>query len=288
MNAPIGMAAIEKKGWWASHRFLLLRRLAQASLIGLFLLGPLAGVWVLKGNLSASLLLDTIPFSDPLVWLQTLFAGHTLEWSLGLGALVVTGMYLLVGGRVFCSWACPVNPVTDSANWLRTKLGLNRSGKLSRSLRFWMLGMTLILPLLTGMLLWELINPVSLLMRGIVYGMGVGWLLIAAIFAFDLLMIRRGWCGHLCPLGAFYTLLGRVSPLRVNASKRNECNNCMDCFAVCPEPQVIKPALKGQSTGASTVILAPECTNCGRCIDVCGESVFEFSTRFANKAETQS
>ena len=46
-------------------------------------------------------------------------------------------------------------------------------------------------------------------------------------------------------------------------------NDCMDCFEVCPEPQVIRPALKGEGKGVGPVILAPSCTNCGRCIDVC-------------------
>ncbi|RRJ83868.1 quinol dehydrogenase ferredoxin subunit NapH [Aestuariirhabdus litorea] len=288
MTTPIGQAAVAQKGWWLSHRFLLLRRLCQLTVLALFLLGPLAGIWVLKGNLAASVLLDTIPLSDPLVWLQTLLAGKALELSLGLGALLVAGIYLVLGGRVFCSWVCPVNPVTDAASWLRRRLGLNRSGTLSRSLRYWMLGMVLALPLVTGALVWELVNPVSLTMRGLLYGMGAGWGLIVAIFAFDLFMVRRGWCGHLCPLGAFYALLGRLSPLRINASQRSRCNDCMDCYALCPEPQVIKPALKGEPLGNSSLILAPECTNCGRCIDVCSESVFEFSTRFANKAERPS
>ncbi|HAY28250.1 MAG TPA: quinol dehydrogenase ferredoxin subunit NapH, partial [Candidatus Accumulibacter sp.] len=40
------------------------------------------------------------------------------------------------------------------------------------------------------------------------------------------------------------------------ASKRAACNDCMDCFEVCPEPQVIRPALKGAGKGIGPVILA--------------------------------
>jgi ferredoxin-type protein NapH len=58
----------------------------------------------------------------------------------------------------------------------------------------------------------------------------------------------------------------------------------MDCYAVCPEPPVITPALKGAPRGAGPVILERNCTNCGRCIDVCAKRVFEFGTRFANAA----
>ena len=52
----------------------------------------------------------------------------------------------------------------------------------------------------------------------------------------------------------------------------------MDCYAVCPEPQVIAPALKGES-GGGPLILAANCTNCGRCIDVCAPRVFGFCNR---------
>ena len=90
-----------------------------------------------------------------------------------------------------------------------------------------------------------------MLHRGLIFGMGAAWLVVLAVFLFDLLVSRRGWCGHLCPVGAFYSLLGTRSPLRVRADRRDQCNDCMDCFAVCPEPQVIRPALKGADKGTA-------------------------------------
>jgi len=95
---------------------------------------------------------------------------------------------------------------------------------------------------------------------------------------------RRGWCGHLCPMGAFYGLLGHISILRVSAKKRQACNDCMDCFVVCPEPHVITPALRGADTQTGPLILSGDCTNCARCIDVCSKDVFAFDFRFNNHA----
>jgi ferredoxin-type protein NapH len=141
--------------------------------------------------------------------------------------------------------------------------------------------MTLVAALVSGTIVWELVNPVSMLHRGLIFGIGMTWTIILAIFLFDLLVSQNGWCGHVCPMGAFYSLLGKWSPLRVAAARRLECNDCMDCYAVCPEPQVIKPALKGDATGAGPVILSPNCTNCGRCIDVCNKDVFRFGLRSA-------
>ena len=86
------------------------------------------------------------------------------------------------------------------------------------------------------------------------------------------------------PDGAFYGLLGRTALLRVSAAKRSACNDCMDCFTVCPEPQVIRPALK-QVGQQSPIILSGECTACGRCIDVCDLEVFKMTHRFDQRSE---
>lgn len=278
----IGADAVAEKGWLKSHQWLLLRRLSQFGILALFLLGPLAGLWIVKGNLSYSLTLGVLPLTDPFVALQSLVTGHVPEKMGWLGLALVCAFYLLFGGRLFCSWVCPVNLVTDAAGWLRDRLGLKGGAHVSRSLRYWVLAMSLVVSALTGVVAWELVNPVSMLHRGLFFGIGAAWMIILIVFLFDLFVMPRGWCGHICPVGAFYSLLGRVSPLRVSADKRGACNDCMDCFEVCPEPQVIRPALKGEGKGVGPVILAANCTNCGRCIDVCAKDVFRFASRFNN------
>ena len=278
----IGAEAVAAKGWLGAHKWLLARRASQLGILALFLLGPLAGVWIVKGNLTFSYTLDVLPLTDPYVLLQSLLTRHMPEMKAFVGAAIVLAFYLLVGGRVFCSWACPVNMVTDAAAWLRERIGIKGGAHVSRETRYWILAMTLVLALATGTLAWELINPVSMFHRGVIFGIGAAWAVILAVFLFDLFVMKDGWCGHLCPMGAFYSLLGKVSLARTVAVKRAACNDCMDCFAICPEPQVIRPALKGID-GAGPVILAANCTNCGRCIDVCSKDVFSFGTRFGNK-----
>ncbi len=275
-----GAEAISVKGWCAAEKWLLARRASQCTIIALFLLGPLAGWWFVKGNLAYSLTLDTLPLTDPFVLLQSLLAGHLPERLALLGVLIVVVLYILLGGRTYCAWVCPLNPLTDLAAWLRNRLQIKGSAHVSRATRYWILAMTLVLAAGTGTLVWELVNPVSLLQRGLIFGLGAAWAVILVVFLFDLCVMSRGWCGHLCPVGAFYSLLARWSPLRVRADRRAACNDCMDCFDVCPEPQVIRPALKGADKGSSPVILAANCTNCGRCIDVCSQGVFAFGLRF--------
>ncbi|OGT91823.1 MAG: quinol dehydrogenase ferredoxin subunit NapH [Gammaproteobacteria bacterium RIFOXYA12_FULL_61_12] len=286
--SEVGKEAVQAKGWFGAYKWLILRRLSQVSVFLLFLLGPLAGVWIIKGNLSSSLLLDRVPMTEPILFLQMLAAGMAPAVDALIGVLIVSLFYLLVGGRVFCSWVCPLNWVTDAAYWTRERLGIRGGARFSRGLRYWMLGMVVVLSAVTGTLAFEMFNPVSIVQRGIIFGMGLAWAVILAVFLFDLLVAKRGWCSHLCPMGGLYGLIGQLSPLRIRADQRASCNDCMDCFAVCPEPQVIKPALKGAGKGVGPVILAGECTNCGRCIDVCSKDVFNFGLRFNNEEKVES
>lgn len=281
--ARIGADAIAAKGWLGAHRWLLLRRLSQAGILALFLVGPWFGWWVVKGNLASSLTLKVLPLTDPYVLLQSLAAGHPVMSTALIGAAIVLAFYLLVGGRVYCSWVCPMNAVTDAASWLRARLGIRTNLRMSRQLRLWLLAMTLGVSAASGTLAWELINPVSMLHRGLIFGMGAIWAVVLAIFLFDLLIAQHGWCGHLCPVGAFYGLVGRLSLTRVVATRRAACNDCADCYAVCPEPIVIKPALKAVD-GAGPVIASSQCTNCARCIDVCSKDVFVLGTRWTREA----
>ena len=44
-----GKAAIDEKGWLAAHKWLIARRSSQLGILALFLIGPLAGIWLVKG-----------------------------------------------------------------------------------------------------------------------------------------------------------------------------------------------------------------------------------------------
>ncbi|MBE4143460.1 quinol dehydrogenase ferredoxin subunit NapH [Vibrio parahaemolyticus] len=268
-----GKEAVEKLGWWRAHRFLILRRLCQLAIIALFMAGPTLGV--LTGNLSSSMLLDTVPLSDPLIVLQALATGHIPEFNALLGAVIVVVFYAMLAPRAFCAWVCPLNIVTDLAAWLRRKLNIKASYRWSPAIRYWLIPVLMLGSALSGAILWTWLDPVAALHRGLVFGMGAGWVLIALVFVLDLLLVEHGWCGHLCPLGATYGVIGRKSLLRVTAVRREDCTKCMDCFYVCPEPEVLRQPLKE----GDRRVMDQNCISCGRCLDVCPEQVFEFKNR---------
>ncbi|ENG8010723.1 quinol dehydrogenase ferredoxin subunit NapH [Vibrio alginolyticus] len=272
-----GKEALEKLGWWRAHRFLILRRLCQFTIIALFMAGPTLGI--LTGNLSSSMLLDTVPLSDPLIVLQALATGHVPEFYALLGVVIVVVFYAILAPRAFCAWVCPLNIVTDLAAWLRRKLNIKASYRWSPVIRYWLIPVLMLGSALSGAILWTWLDPVAALHRGLVFGMGAGWVLIALVFVLDLLLVEHGWCGHLCPLGATYGVIGRKSLLRVTAVRREDCTKCMDCFYVCPEPEVLRQPLKE----GDRRVMDQNCISCGRCLDVCPEHVFEFKNRLSVK-----
>jgi len=286
LNRP-GQDAIESKGWLAAHKWLLLRRASQLGVLALFMIGPWFGVWIIKGNLSSSLVLDVLPLTDPYIFLQMLATGFLPAFSATVitGVIVLSAFYLLVGGRVFCAWVCPVNMVTDAASWTRRRFNIKSNHAPHANTRYWFLAGTFVASALTGTLAMEWVNPVSITHRGLFFGMGAGLWFLVALFLYDAFVATRGWCGHLCPMGALYSLLGKTALLRVAAPRRDDCDDCMDCFAVCPEPQVIRPAVK-KAGQESPVILDSRCTACGRCIDVCSKQVFRLTHRFDQRSSS--
>ncbi len=272
--------AYAEKGVFASRRYFLARRFSQAMFLIVFLSGPWFALWIAKGNLASSRTLDVLPLTDPFVLLQSLLARHWPEATALIGAAIVLAAYLVLGGRSYCSWVCPINPVTDLAAAIRRRFGIKQTAKLRPEFRNYLAVGVLILSFVSGTVAWELVNPITALHRALVFGLPFAATGALAIFVFDLFVAKDGWCGHLCPVGAFYGALGKATLLRVSAGGRESCDDCMDCFAVCPEPHVISPALRGGRTGASPIIASGDCTVCGACVDVCPRKVFHLAHRF--------
>lgn len=257
-----------------ANRYRILRRMVQISVLLLFLAGNVWNWKVLEGNLSSSLILGTVPLADPFALAQVFATGTLVAGQALLGGGIVLLFFAVIAGRAFCGWVCPVNMVTDLADTVRTAAaGEGRSLSLNRNIRYWVLGLSMALSALLGIAAFEWISPIGALHRGIIYGMGLGWTPVAAVFLFDVAAVKNGFCGHLCPLGAFYSLAGGKSAVRVLHNARR-CSRCMRCIESCPEPQVLP--MVGKSDGA---VRSGECTNCGRCIEVCPDRAMRFGVR---------
>ncbi len=279
MHHLLTAASLVGKVWlW---RYIIFRRLCQLSILLLFF-GSAHWGWsiankpILIGNLSGSELLGFVPMADPFAVLQIFISQHVLVSKVVVGAVIILALYSLLVGRAFCSWVCPVNMVTDLANWLRNRLSVKDLFRLSRNTRYFAFVLTLILSAIGGVAAFEWISPISIFHRELIFGLGMGWMAVLGIFVFDLLVLKNGWCGHLCPLGAFYALIGsHTAQLKVGFDTQT-CTHCGECATVCPEPQVLN--LKQASI--KHMIASGECTNCGRCTTLCPEGSLRFDMRF--------
>lgn len=251
------------------HRWLLTRRTVQIFILLAFIVQIPGYGKIAEGNLASSLWLGELKLTDPFILMQTFFAGSTIAMPALIGALIVGGFYAFLAGRLYCSWVCPINLITDLAYWLRKRLHIKGNMSLSRSLRYWVLALALALSFLGGTLAWEMVNPITRFQRELVWFSFSGAMLLGALFLFDLLVSRRAWCGHLCPVGAFYGVLGRYGRLKVTATPSESCDTggCSRCVAVCPEPHVLAPVVSKQAQS----VTSGDCTRCGACLDECHE-----------------
>jgi ferredoxin len=99
--------------------------------------------------------------------------------------------------------------------------------------------------------------------KGGMYGMVTGRTLRLGIligFLLLMLMVSRPFCRILCPLGAIYGLLTRLSLARMTIEK-DACVDCGACNRVCPVDLDVPKEVSGA-----------ECIACGDCMKVCPKS----------------
>ena len=268
----------------SKYKYLILRRLSQLTILFLYFAANAYGWKILEGNLSFSKLFDKIPLADPYAVLQMVFAGAVISTDLIIGTLIILVFYGLIGGRAYCSWVCPVNMITDLAAWVRRKTHHEKDNLINimkfRKFRYAFLVMMLLASIFVGAAAYEFINPIGIFTRAVAFGVGFGVVWLGVIFIFDAFVLKNGWCGHVCPVGAMYSLIGSKSLIRVKHEKEN-CTNCGECLTICPENQVLAPVIGKKSD----FIHGIECTNCGRCIEVCNDNALKFSLRSFIKGE---
>jgi len=100
-----------------------------------------------------------------------------------------------------------------------------------------------------------------------------GWL-FAAIFAGIILLnlaAERFWCRYLCPLGAFYGLISKISLVRRRVN--SNCIGCKLCENACPTGTIRRDRDCSSDPG--------ECIMCLQCMDACPCSTSDFGPVYA-------
>ena len=224
----------------------------------------------------------------PVGSLQTFLASRPIRLP-----YYVSGLLLFFGvllGRAVCGFLCPFGFIQELLHKIpvRGKLRSFRGDRQLRLLKYAVLAVfVVILPLLLD---WtpafcKYICPAGTLEGGVplvLLNIGGLHLELGALFFWKLgllllilaacLWIERPFCKYLCPLGAFYGLMNKVSLLRLTCDAER-CVGCGVCANVCP--MQADPAAKADSA---------ECIRCGKCTAACPSGALRLGFRSAKPA----
>ncbi len=243
----------------------------------------------LEGTLTGSRLLG-FHLIDPFVSLEILAAEHHVHTNIIIGVSTIVGFYFLVGGKAFCGWVCPYGLLSEIGEYFHQQLVNKRiikERKYNPRVRYAFWAIFLLAAAIDGYMVFEVINPVGIFSRFIVYGwsLAIAWVLIVLLF--ETLYSRRAWCKYICPIGTTYSFVGWVSPMKVQWDM-DKCDHCAACFIACPEEHVLerfkaKYDEERKEKGITKEFVKDgDCIMCARCFDVCHEDAYSFEFRLKN------
>jgi ferredoxin-type protein NapH len=245
-----------------------IRRAVQILSLGAMVAVPLLnsrGISAVSGSFY-SVEIGRLLLTDPLIAIQPLLATMSIDPILLDSALIPAGLALVLG-RVFCSWVCPQNALSELFDAVNARLGGRRFFMLTHGplVRYTALALILAATLLFGFPLASLLSApgiISVQTARFIYEGTVGLELafIGCIILAELFLVRRVWCNHLCPVGSMLSLFRFKKTMRVAMVEEGEhaCIHCRECAKAC---QLGLNPMGGE--------LAPQCHNCGACIDAC-------------------
>ncbi|MCC2111034.1 MAG: NapH/MauN family ferredoxin-type protein [Hyphomicrobiales bacterium] len=242
----------------------------------LFVISYHLDVQLVEGALTASRFVG-FHMADVNAALQVVLAQKQILINLVIGVVTVAILWWLVGGRTFCSWACPYHLVAELAEKLHLKLvdkKIVEDHPLHRGTRTVLYVVFAALAFITGYTVFETVSPVGILSRALIYGGGIALVWVAVLLLVEIFYVRRLWCRYICPIGLTYGFLGTTSPITVHY----ELENCLhegECRKVCLVPHVIEITKKNRSHDVK-VDIGADCTRCGMCIEACPTGALSF------------
>ena len=216
-------------------------------------------------------------FSCPLGALQTIFGSIRFNFSFYvIGFLLMTGLLL---GRAICGFLCPFGLFQELLYKIKSpKFNLWRS---LIYIKYLILLLFVIAIPLTSKLgepaFCEYICPAGTFetaipmlathseYRSVIGELFVLKLILLMFTIIGSIIVYRFFCKLICPLGAIYGLMNRISIYRMNVDN-NLCINCGRCQKVCK--MNINPVAESNSI---------ECIRCGDCQQICPKNAINLS-----------
>lgn len=183
---------------------------------------------------------------------------------------VITLVIAILFRRSFCGLICPFGAIQEFFAKVGQKIFRKRLiipskvDRLLRYLKYAVLVLTVFYAWKTAGLWMSLYDPWSAyahLPEGLasVWSESAVGLILLLVTIVGSLLYDRFFCKYLCPMGALYGFIGKISPLKV-VRNENTCINCGKCSKVCPMNIDVQHISKVKSA---------ECISCQTCVLNC-------------------
>jgi polyferredoxin len=175
----------------------------------------------------------------------------------------------LFAGRLFCGYVCPFGALQELLHVRKLRLWIpERWMRVLRFLPYAVLAYLVARVLATGVLTWDGATPFKAFftLGGTPLTLG-----ISALFVLLSVFVFRPFCRLFCPLGAWLSLVSRVSPFHIRVG--SSCVSCGKCDAVCSCGAIDR----GRTSRG-------DCLLCGECIRACPVGTLRFSGKRPPKA----
>ncbi len=240
----------------------LVRTIILALILGVTILFENFHVYLGSGYPSAHAVCPLGGLENLWVWfagqsnLQKLFSGTMTLFFLTLG-------FALLFGRSFCGNICPFGALFEFFGKIKKKKWLMpiRFDKVLRYLKYVVLAFITYMAWKTATLWISPYDPYAAFAHvwtgvEVLNEYFIGFIILVIVVILSI-FYDRFFCKYLCPAGALYGIISKISPLKV---KRNPCIDCKKCTKVCP---------MNIDVASGGVVRSAECIDCGKCIDVC-------------------
>ncbi len=276
----------------------------------LALAGVAFAIYAPIGNLSSFGWKD-ISLICPLGALGTMLASKTMI-PRAVISLVIAIAAIIILGRAFCAWICPVPVVSNLRNIFKKKgeaksepdagedapvaltdkdlADLKRctrgcgscAGKKSLDSRHMVLGGALLSTAVFGFPVFCLVCPIGLAFATVfliilLFSAGdVSWTVVAvpALLAVEVIFFRK-WCSHVCPLSAFMSLISKANRTFVPAIDDTACLETTTGAHCSRCAQVCTQKINPRHPELGSDFC--ECTKCRDCVEACPANAIKLS-----------
>ena len=210
---------------------------------------------------------------------------------------ILFSLLVMILGRTWCGWICPLGFVQDALDWVRKKLHINfirfsrRLREQLTSIKWICLFVTLLIPLWvafpvfapnvardlrTPFCVWCPARYIMPLVAGEPIRMGVDFqsattitmstvgVTFAAVTLFGALVKRRFYCAY-CPMVLLISFYRKITVMKLKKDV-DRCTRCEICYNVCPM-EVEQVYLERERED----VTFDECIMCLRCVEYCPE-----------------